>query len=165
MSTAKVHAVERLAEFEAAVRTFADKAKNAMSANQIEIRRSFDFLEAQLAMWKTEIRKAEEAVVQARSELARKKMVKLNDRPPDTTEQEKQLRRAQARLAHAEEKRDNTKRWLRMLPDAVEEYDGQARPFSDILEHDVVKMAVYLEQKIAALEAYQHMPPASGGTP
>ena len=49
MSAAQVHAVEHLADFEAAVRTFADKAKNAMSANQIEIRRAFDFLEAQLA--------------------------------------------------------------------------------------------------------------------
>ena len=46
----------------------------------IEIRRAFDFLEAQLAMWKTEIRKAEEAVVQAKSELARKRMVKMGDR-------------------------------------------------------------------------------------
>jgi HD superfamily phosphohydrolase len=165
MSTAKVHAVERLADFEACVRTFADKAKNAMSANQMEIRRAYDWLETQLNLWKAEIRRAEDAVTQAKIELTRRRMIKFNDRPPDTTEQEKVLRRAQARLAHAEDKRDNTKRWLRQLPDAIEEYDGQARPFTDMLDHEVVKMALFLEQKIAALEAYQHMNPSAGGTP
>jgi hypothetical protein len=165
MSAAQVHAVQRLAEFEAAVRTFTDKAKNAMSANQMEIRRAQEWLETQLALWKTEIRKAEEAVVVAKSELARKRMVKMGDRPPDTTEQEKQLRKAQARLAHAEEKRDNSKRWLRLLPEAIEEYDGIARPFNDMLEHDLVKMARFLEEKIAALEAYQQINPNSGDTP
>jgi hypothetical protein len=165
MSDAKVHAVERLADFEAAVRMFADKAKGAMSANQMEIRRAFDFLESQLAMWKAEIRKAEEDVLQAKNELARRRMIKYLDRPPDTTEQEKQLRRAQAKLAYAEEKRDNTKRWLRILPDAVEEYDGQARPFNDMLEYDVAKMAWFLEQKIAALDAYKQISSNTGGTP
>ena len=117
-------------------------------------------------MWKGEIRRAEDAVIQAKAELTRRRMIKFNDRPPDTTEQEKQLRKAQARLAHAEDKRDNTKRWIRDLPDAIEEYDGQARPFNDMLEHDVAKMALFLEQKIAALEAYQQMMnPATGGTP
>lgn len=165
MSTARVHAVERLAEFEAAVRTYTDKAKSAMSANQMEIRRAYDWLEAQLNLWKAEIRRAEDAVIQAKTELARRRMIKFNDRPPDTTDQEKALRKAQARLAHAEEKRDNTKRWIRQLPDAVEEYDGQGRPFTDMLEHDMVKMALFLEQKIAALEAYQQINPSAGGTP
>jgi multidrug resistance efflux pump len=165
MSGAKVHAVDRLADFEAAVRTFADKAKSAMSANQMEIRRTYDWLESQLNVWKAEIRRAEDAVIQAKTELARRRIIKFNDRPPDTTEQEKTLRKAQARLAHAEEKRDNTKRWLRQLPDAIEEYDGQAGPFNDMLEHDLVKMALFLEQKIAALEAYQHTSPSAGGTP
>ena len=163
MSAAQVHAIERLAELKAALRTFADKAKEAMGGNAMEIRRSGDWLESQLALWKAEIRRAEDSVVQARNELARKKMMRIGDRPPDTTEEEKALRKAQARLAHAEEKRDNTQRWIRQLPDSVEEYDGQARPFQDALEYDVAKMIAFLEQKIAALEEYQRI--QSGGAP
>ena len=157
--SAQVYALERLAEFKAALHTFADKAKDAMSGNAMDIRRSHDWLEAQLAQWKSEIRRAEELVVKARSELARKKMMRISDRAPDTTEEEKELRKAQARLAHAEEKRDFAKAWLRQLPDAVEEYDGQARPFQDVLEHDLPKMIAFLEQKIAALEEYQRIQP------
>jgi chromosome segregation ATPase len=163
--SAKVHSVERLADFKAALQTFAAKAKDAMSSNAMEIRRSQDWLEGQLDLWKAEIRRAEDAVVLAKNELARKKMMRIGDRPPDTTEQEKTLRKARARLAHAEEKRDNAKAWLRQLPEAVQEYDGQAHPFQDALEHDLAKMIAFLEHKIAALEEYQRIHPSAGGTP
>ena len=146
------------------LRTFADKAKDAMSATRWKSAGRMIGSNRSCSLWKTEIRRAEDAVIQAKTELARRRIIKFNDRPPDTTEQEKALRKAQARLAHAEEKRDNTKRWLRQLPDAIEEYDGQARPFSDMLEHDLVKMSLFLEQKIAALEAYQHTNPIAGGS-
>jgi chromosome segregation ATPase len=162
MSTAQVHAVERLAEFKAALQIFTDKAKDSMSGNQMQIRRSLDWLDSQLQLWKTEIRKAEEAVFQAKQELARRKMMRISDRPPDTTAQEKELRKAQARLAYAEEKRDNTKAWLRQFPGDVEDYDGRARPFQDTLEMDLVKMILFLEQKIAALEAYRQINPTGG---
>jgi len=162
MSTAQVHAVSRLADFKAALQSFADKAKDAMSGNQMQIRRSLDWLEAQLAHWKAEIRRAEEAVFQAKQELARRKMMKIGDRPPDTTSQEKELRKAQARLAYAQEKHDNTRSWLRRFPDEVEDYNGLARPFQDTLELDLVKMIAFIEQKIAALEAYQQINPTGG---
>ena len=165
MSSAQVHAVDRLADFKAALQIFADKAKDAMSGNQMEIRRSLDWLDSQLALWKAEIRKAEDAVVQAKNELQRRKMMRISDRPPDTTAQEKELRKAQARLAYAEERRDNTKSWLRKMPDEIEEYDGLARPFQDSLEHDLVKMINFVEQKIAALDAYRQINPSTGGTP
>jgi hypothetical protein len=104
-------------------------------------------------------------VVVAKNELARKKMMRISDRPPDTTDQEKALRKAQARLARAEDKRDQCKAWLGRMPDAVEEYDGQARPFADSLEYDMAKMVAFLEQKIAALEEYRRINPSTGGTP
>ena len=157
MSSAQVTALERLAEFKAALQTFADKAKDAMSGNAMEIRRSHQWVESQLALWRAEIRKAEEAVIVARNELTRKKMMRISDRAPDTTEQEKALRKAQAQLAYAEEKRDAAKTWVRELPDAVKEYDGQARPFQDVLEHDLAKMIAFLERKIVALEEYQRI--------
>jgi chromosome segregation ATPase len=165
MSSAQVYVLERLAEFKAALQTFADKGKNAMTTNAMEIRRAQDWLESQLALWKSEIRRAEEAVIHAKNELVRRKMMRISDRPPDTTEQEKILRKAQARLAYAEEKQKSSKAWLRQLPDAIEEYDAQARPFQDVLERDLAMMIAFLEHKIAALEEYQRIHPASGGTP
>ena len=164
MSTAQVHAVQQLADFRACLQTFRDKAKDAMGSNAMEIRRCQDWLETQLQMWKGEIRRAEEAVIAAKNELARRRMMRIGDRPPDTTEQEKVLRKARQRLEHAEEKRDNTKKWLLKFPDAVEEYDAQAKPFLDLLEFEMAKMLGFLAEKQAALEAYQRTSPGGGGS-
>ncbi len=161
MSTAQVYELQRLAEFQASVQTFTEKAKDAMSANAMAIRRAQDWLETQLDCWKGEIRRAEEEVNVAKNELARRRMMRIGDNQVDTTEQEKILRRAKARLDFAEEKRDNCKTWLRKFPDAVEEYDGQAKPFQDMLDLDMVKMVDFLRQKLAALEAYRQL---SGGS-
>ncbi len=162
--SAKVHSLDRLEEFKAAVRTFIDKAKSAMSANTLSIRREHDWLQQQILTWKAEIIRAEDDVFHAKRELARRRMMRVGDRPIDTTEQEKDLRRAQRRLAFAEEKRDHCKTWLLRLPDAVDEYDGKARPFQDALETDMVKAVVFLEHKLAALEEYQRVA-SPGGKP
>lgn len=162
--SAKVHSLDRLADFKAALHTFIDKAKSAMSGNTLSIRRSQDWLEQQVHFWKAEIVRAEDEVFHAKRELARRRMLRVGDRPIDTTEQEKLLRRAQMRLAFAEEKRDNAKSWLLRLPDAIDEYDGKARPFQDALETDMVKAVVFLEHKLAALEEYQRVA-SPGGTP
>jgi hypothetical protein len=164
MPSAQVTVVERLEEFKIALLIFADKGKDAMSGNAMEIRRSLDWLEAQLAIWKSVIRKAEEDVVHAKNALSRKKMMRISDRPPDTTDEEKALRKAQAWLAFAEGKRDHTTRWIRKLPDDVEEYNGQARPFQETLEHDLVKMIAFLQAKIVALDEY-HRIQSTGETP
>ena len=60
--SAQVHAIERLVDFKAALQIFADKAKDAMSGNAMEIRRSQGWVESQLAQWLTEVRRGEELV-------------------------------------------------------------------------------------------------------
>ena len=166
MSSANVHDIQALLDFRAALLTFAHHGKLALDAASTELLHVQTWLEGQLQHWTVEIRRAEEAVFVAKNELAMKKFMKVGDRPVDTTEQEKAQRKAMAWLEYAEEKKKHTRRWLRDLPDAISEYDGQARPFKDVLEHDVPKMAGWLEQKAAALEAYaQVQPPSAEGRP
>ena len=81
-------------------------------------------------------------------------MMRVGDRPPDTTEQEKNLARARQRLDHAQEKLTATKHWLITLPDEVREFEAQSRLLRDTIESDVPKMLALLERKIAALAAY-----------
>jgi DNA repair exonuclease SbcCD ATPase subunit len=162
--SAHVTSIEGMADFQAALLTFTEKAKDALTSVELELRRLVDWIDDQAKHWQSEIRQAENAVFEAKNELARKKMMRISDRPPDTTDQEKALRKAQARLAYAEEKRDNTRKWLRQLPDAVEEYDGVARPFQDMLEYELTRMIALIAAKINALEDYQRIQGA-GETP
>jgi hypothetical protein len=153
--SAHVTSIEGMADFQAALLTFTEKAKDALTSVELELRRLVDWIDDQAKHWQTEIRLAENAVFEAKNELARKKMMRIGDRKPDTTEEEKNLRRAQAWLEHAEEKLAKTRHWQRALPDAVLDYEGPARQLQFLLEAQVPHMSAYLKQKMESLEKYQ----------
>jgi len=154
MSSARVFSLDALVDLKAALCIFTAEAREALSAVDMEIRRNQVWLEEQSKYWRDMVTECEEEVFQAKQELTRRRMMRIADRPPDTSEQEEALHRAQARMAHAEEKVATTRRWLRLLPEAIIEYEGPARQLSGMLEADMPKADALLESKIASLEAY-----------
>jgi chromosome segregation ATPase len=160
---AHVTSIPALVELRATLATFADEARDALASVEMEIRRTFDWLAAQLQAWKQEVRRAEDAVFNAQQELARRKMMKVGDRPVDCTEQEKALRLARARLDHAEDQYARTRTWLRDLPTEVTEYEGRAKQLQGLVEGGLSRTCGLLERTIADLEAYvglRALPPA-----
>jgi hypothetical protein len=164
---ANVTAVAALADLRAALVTFAAEERDALGAVEMEIRRTFEWLEEQLKHWKHTIRRCEDDLFAAKQELARRKLMRVGGQPLDCTEQEKALRRAQARLEYAQEQHDKTRTWLRELPTAVMEYEGPARHLGNLVEGGLQRACALLTNKIAALEAYLAVvaPPGAGGKP
>ena len=154
MSAAQVHSLEKLIDFQAALATYAHHAKEALTSVEMEIRRAQDWLEERLESWHAEVRRLEEEVFKAKQELARRRLIRVGDRPADTTEQEINLAKAQARLDHAQEKQAACRRWLRDLPDAINEYQGHAINCQTLLESDLPRMMAFLDRKMDLLEAY-----------
>jgi hypothetical protein len=113
------------------------------------------------------VRRWEEAVNQARAELARRKMIRIGDRVPDCTEQEDILRAALHRLDEAEDKLARMRRCQPAFRRAVDEYLGPARQLAGFLEGEQPRALALLQQKIDALEAYAQLtappPPGAGG--
>ncbi len=152
--SAHVTETEALLEFRALLCTFAHEAKQALGIIDHEIQRTHSFLDEKMREWHAAVRQADDEVIQAKIELNQRKIQRIGDRKPDITFQEKQLRRAQAKLEHAEERLAATKRWQRDLPHELANYEGPARQLQNALEGDVPRMIAYMERKIAALEAY-----------
>jgi hypothetical protein len=156
---ANVTTIAALADLRAALLTFADEGRDALGAVETEIRRTFDWLDAQLKHWQHEVRRCEDELFQAKQELARRKILRVGDRPPDCTEQEKAVRLAQARLEHAEEQREKTRVWLRELPEAVMEYEGPGRQLGNLIDGGLERACALLERKVESLEAYVSLTP------
>jgi chromosome segregation ATPase len=152
--SAHLSSINALADFRAGLCTFMEEARNAVAELDMEIRRAVDWLDDQLRTWKEEVREAEDDMIRARSELSRRRLMRVGDRPPDTTEQEKNLARARQRLEFAQEELAATKHWLIVLPEELRLYQAPSRAFQDTVESDLPKVAALLERKIAALEAY-----------
>jgi hypothetical protein len=154
---AHVSSVEALKDFRAALCTFGERAQDGLSSVQMSVQRMLDWLGDQEKGWQREVRRWEEAVNQARAELARRKMVRIGDRAPDTTEQEDILRAALRRLDEAEGKLRQTRRWLPSFRRAADEYEGPARQLAGFLEGEQPRALALLQQKIDALEAYARL--------
>jgi hypothetical protein len=151
---AKVTAIDAIQDFRAALVEFGEDATDALCSAEAEIRRMGDWTEDQLKNWQVEVRAGEEQVFQAKTELTRRKMMQFGDRPVDTTDQELALRRAKARLEHAEDQVEKTREWLRAWPKAVSEYRGPSGQLKALLEGDLPRATALLSRKIAALQAY-----------
>jgi hypothetical protein len=165
--SARVTSIDALKDFRADLCLFGDRAKDGLSSVQMAIQRTFDWLDDQGKHWQREVRRWEEAVNQARAELARRKMMRIGDRAPDCTEQEDILRAALHRLDEAEDKLGRTRRALPAFRRAVDDYLGPARQLAGFLEGEQPRALALLQQKIDALEAYAQLtaplPPSEPG--
>lgn len=155
--SANVHNVDGLSVYLQALQYFQEKTKDALMNIDMDLRRTHEWIDEQYSAWQAEIRKAEEALSQAMLELKRKKLMKVGERTPDTSEEEKQVKKCRARLDHAEEKLEKTKTWLRAFPEAVLDYEGPGRQLKTQVENNIPTMVAFLNQKIAALESYQQL--------
>src|SRR5579872_1669808 len=86
-----------LHDWYAALTEFRTEATDALSTLSLALQRTAGWLDDQQQYWHRQIRKCEEEVVQAKTELRMRKMADYFGHPPDCTVQEKNLRLAQAR--------------------------------------------------------------------
>jgi hypothetical protein len=168
---ARVTSVDAVRDWKESLCVFKAEAAEALCANEMEIRRFFDWLDEQTKYWQEEVRRREDLVVTARNELVRKKMmVTAAGREPDTTEEEKNLRRARAMLLQAEEKVEKARKLGPVVRRAVEEYEAPARRLGGMLDGDLPRGIALLDRKLDAIDAYLNtvapstaVPPPSPG--
>src|SRR4051812_17175909 len=159
---ARVTSIDALGDFRAALDAFRADALDALTALDLEVRRSFDWLADQRKFWQKTVRECQDAVTRARSELSQKQMTHPGMRQPDTTQEEENLWLAKRRLQAAEEKLDATRRWEPKLQRAADEYAGPVRHLGNVVESDLPKAIALMKKLIAALEAYVAQAPPGG---
>jgi hypothetical protein len=174
---ADVSSIPALREWLAALAVYHSNVSESLSGINMEIRRGFEWIAEQLALWQRAVRDCEEEVTQAKAELAARRFPGFDGKMPDTTLQERNLRRAQARLEHAEEQVRKCRAWLGRLPKLVEEaYTGAGHRLQTFVETDLVRGVAVLGRQLDALERYANLktdysstpsslpPPAAGGS-
>src|SRR2546429_292847 len=97
-----------------------------------ELRRFAQSLKHFSAELQQEMSGREEEVSRAKSELARRRWA-----GGGTTDQELALARAHRRLHEAEDKLRTARRWLRQLPQDVDDFESRAGALVNFLDHDM----------------------------
>jgi hypothetical protein len=155
MSQANVRSHDAIREFKLDLINFADEARNALDAVEMEIHQIHNWLcRDQLAYWRTQIKRCQEAVAEARTELHRRKLSQMNSVAISDSDQREALKKAQRRLEEAEDKVVRIKKWIPILEHAVAEYHSQSQPLGDRLTGRLVASLNLLDRMIGALESY-----------
>ncbi|MDP7009628.1 MAG: hypothetical protein QGI78_08670 [Phycisphaerales bacterium] len=153
-NSANVKSLDALQEFRSALIDFIDKAKRATTTAESEISHMQGWLSnTQLMHWKYAIRKREEKLAQAKSELFRA-TISQPDNPRGPTDQVRLVRRRKEEVEHAKKKLHNTQRWGRILEHENHEYRAAMTPLTASLEGELQKAVAKIDNAIVALELY-----------
>jgi len=152
--SARVESTQALEAFKDALAKFGVVAQGALGSAATEIERTLDWLHGQAKFWRVEVDRRREEVGRARAELTARRWSTDKGGSRGATEQELAYEAARRRLAEAEAKVEAVRRWQRLLPEAIKEYEGPARQLAGMIESDLRHSLALLDSKLAALEAY-----------
>ncbi len=154
--SARVESLELLTGFQTVLWKFQASVNAALGDAESELRRIMLWLEIeQDTFWKDQIRKRQTAIERAKEAVRMKKLFKDHSgRPQSAVEEQKELHRAMARLAEAEQKLANVRKWVRALQKEVELYKGSVQRLATSVESLVPQGVAHLERLVAELQAY-----------
>ncbi len=153
--SADVRSIAALRDWYATLTGYGESLAESLAGVELELRRGFDWLDEQLGRWQKAVRECEEEVVQAKADLSARKFTGWDGREPDTTVQERALRRAKARLEYAEDQVRAVRSWIGRLPKLIDElYRGPASRLTGLLEAELPRGLAALGQKVETLETY-----------
>jgi hypothetical protein len=155
---AGVTSLAALHDWYAALAEFRTEAQDALTALSLSLQRAEAWLNEQQQFWQRQIRACEEEVTQAQTELRTRQIPNSFGDTVDCTVQEKNLRRAKARLQEAEDRLAAVRRWMLRLPREIcDNYAGPVGQLAAFLDGDLPSGLAVLTRQLIALEQYAHL--------
>jgi hypothetical protein len=163
MSTqVRIYDSRALLDTKAALVKFAEQVTGALANVDSDISRLSQWLHQERpAYWKHEIRKREDKVLAAKTDIQRK-IISQAPEPPSLVLERRVLQRAQASVDGARARLEKVKQWSpRWERDALL-YKTSVSALSEALYRDIPLALSRLEQMMLSLEAYERLAPPSG---
>jgi len=156
-SPARVHSIEALQDFRAALGEFAQKVSTALESAEMEIQRTLQWLKLdQQRYWKVQIRHRSEVYTQATLALKRKQHLEKSPLGGAYSyiDERRAVATAKSRLEEAQTKYQNVRHWIVHLEEEAYTYKAAVRSLLNVVEIDVPNARSDLDAMTAALERY-----------
>jgi hypothetical protein len=159
MPSARVYSVEALKEVKAALADFTDQVAQTLASVDADINRVSQWLtQDRPAYWKAQIRRREDEVAKVQGDIMRKRIIAAPE-PASVVEEHKALDRARRRLAEAQKKLQNVKRWAPIWDREALLYKTACRGLTEAIHRDMPLAASRLEAMMDSLESYLRLMP------
>lgn len=162
---ANVKSVAALQEVKAALLEFSNTARASLSSVDGETRRITDYLRLDRpAYWKHEIRARENVITQCKLEIQRKRLIAAPE-PASTVFEERQLKKATARVESAKQRLAAVQRWQPIWEKEASTSKSMMRGLEDALSVGIPQAIARLERMMKSLEEYAAIRPPSEAQP
>lgn len=158
---ADVRSIETIDRFRVNLVEFIDAGRGALTEAESDIEKTIGWLDRDRGPhWTRQIRKRQELVSRAKSELYRKQtQASAKDSRPSVVDEKRALRRAIERLEEAQRRQQATKRWIRTLQRELALYKGNVSSLSATLDRDLPHAVGLLKKMTENLEQYLALSP------
>ena len=161
-SQVAANSIDALKDLRVAMVLYGEDTLGALGSIGAEIRRTVRWLhQEQPAYWQEQIKRRRDTLAMAKAELFRRKLASASG-TLSTTQQEENVRRAEADVHEAERRLQMTRKWQTQINAAVLEYLGSTRRIKTLASGEVQRGADLLSRLIDSLEAYLQVSPPSG---
>jgi len=162
---ARVTSLDALRQFKAALADFAEQAGLALSESQSDVQRTIGWLtNDRMAHWQRELKKRNEKLALAKSELFRKQL-ESNDTRTSAVVERKNVAKAERLVEEAEEKIKNCKKWRTALERELMLFRAACAQVAAAVQADVPITIGRMDKMIASLEAYITLAAPTGSSP
>jgi hypothetical protein len=152
---ANLTSIDAIAALKSALQQFDAKVRDAIIQLNLSARRPLDWIEHDRSQyWPREVRKAIDAVSEARLTLARAQATIDPNDHRSCYEERKQLDKAKRRLELAESKVAAVRRWKLELRKEVEELEVQSAKLQNYLDSDLSAAVLALGRMADAVDRY-----------
>ena len=153
---ARVLDLKTIERFKSALIGFGDSVKASTMEADSEIGRAINWLENErVPYWRTQIRRRQDQVTVAKSELFRKQLQgSQKDGRPSDMDEKKQLQKAIRLLEYARHKLESCKKWRNRLEREYSMYKGHTSSLGTIAEKSVPEGVARLERILDSLDDY-----------
>jgi hypothetical protein len=159
MARARIQSVEALKDVKAALAEFTEAVTQILTSVDADINRVSQWLsQDRPAYWKAEIRRREDEVARAQSAIMRKRIIAAPE-PASVVEEQKALDRARRRLAAAQKKLENVRRWAPIWEREALLYKTACRGLAEAVHRDMPGAAARLDSMMESLDVYLSMLP------
>ena len=156
---AKVTSLEAIEDFRAKLVVYRDKARRVLDEVDHDVTRSRVWIENERPnYWQNQIRLRTRTLEQCQSELFSAELSGLRD---SSYVQKAAVQKARQSISDAEEKLKITGQWARLFDHRVETPARQVEQLRQLLDHDLGKAVMWLNELIKSLGAYAELSPSA----
>jgi chromosome segregation ATPase len=162
---ARVTSLDALRDFKAALGDFAEQAGLALSEAQSDVQRTISWLSNDRLMhWQRELKKRNEKLALAKSELFRKQL-ESNDTRTSAVVERKNVAKIERLVEEAEEKLKNCKKWKTALERELMLFRAHCGQVASVVAADIPITMGRMDKMMDALQRYMSLAAPSGETP